>query len=142
MNKYTWSRDDALSVWSDVSEADKLDTDVQRSSTDERNMAPSRIEEGSLESILPKIVKESNLSERMNLENSVLVQTPKFVSFRHPTMQTDNVGNPIDSVAATRVMDQDGILRSTDRYDKTTPTHGDVEPISEKWAYRKFIKDS
>ena len=57
VNKYIWSRDDALSFRSDVVELDKLDTTVQRSSTDERNTAPSRIEGGSLESISPKIIK-------------------------------------------------------------------------------------
>ena len=57
-------------------------------------------------------------------------------------MQTDNVGNPIDSVAANRVVDQDGIQRPTDRDVKTTPTHGDVETMTEKLEYRKFIKDS
>ena len=44
MKKYIWSRDDALSVRSDVSELNKLDTAVQKYSTDERNTAPSRIE--------------------------------------------------------------------------------------------------
>ena len=78
----------------------------------------------------------------MNLANSVLTQTPKFLSFRHLPMQTDNVGNPIDSIAATRVMDQDGILRRADRDFRTLLTHGDVETMSKKLAYRKFIKDS
>ena len=68
MNKDIWSRYDALSVQSDVGELDKLDTAVQRSSTDESNTAPSRIEECSMESIFPKTVKESNSSERMNLD--------------------------------------------------------------------------
>ena len=57
-------------------------------------------------------------------------------------MQTDNVGNPISSIAATRVMYQDEIRRPTDRDVRTTPTHGDIENISENLAYRKFIKDS
>ena len=57
-------------------------------------------------------------------------------------MQIDNLGNPIDSIAATRVMDQDGIWRPMDMDIKMAPTHGDIEAISEKLAYRKFIKDS
>ena len=48
VNKQIWSGDDNFSVQSDVGEADKLVTAVQRSSTDERNTASSRIEEGSL----------------------------------------------------------------------------------------------
>ena len=61
-NKNIWSGDDNFSVRSDVSKADKLDTAVQLYSTDERNTEYSRIEEESLESIFPKIIKESNLS--------------------------------------------------------------------------------
>ena len=41
MNKDIWSRDEALSVRSDAGKLNKLDTAVKRSSTDERNMAPS-----------------------------------------------------------------------------------------------------
>ena len=42
MKKYIWSRDDALSnVRSDVGELDKLNTAVQQSSTNKKNMAPS-----------------------------------------------------------------------------------------------------
>ena len=79
----------------------------------------------------------------MNLANSVLVQTPKLVSFfRHLPMQTDNVGNLIDSIATTTLMDQYGIRRPTDRDVRLTLTHGDVETISGKLVYRKFIKDS
>ena len=39
-------------------------------------------------------------------------------------------------------MDQDGIWRPTDRDVRKAPKHGDVETISEKLAYYKFIKDS
>ena len=49
MNKDISSGDDVLStVRSDVDEADKLDTAVQRSLTNKRNTAPSRIEEGTV----------------------------------------------------------------------------------------------
>ena len=39
-------------------------------------------------------------------------------------------------------MDQDNIWRPTDRDVRTATMHGDVETMSEKLAYRKFIKDS
>ena len=78
----------------------------------------------------------------MNLVNSLGVQTPKLVLIRHPPVQTDNVGERIDGGVATRVADQNGIWRPTDSNIRTAPTHGDVESISEKLAYRKFIKDS
>ena len=95
-----------------------------------------------MDSICPKIIKESNSSERMNLVNSLLVQTPKLVSFGHPSTQTDNVGLLINSIAVTRVVDQDGIWRPTDRDVKMASRHGDIENISEKLAFRKYIRDS
>ena len=100
-----------------------------------------RIEEVSLESICPKIIKELNSSERMNLANSLLVQTPKLVSFGHPPMETYNVGHRSNRSVATRVVDQDGIWRPTDRYVRTAPTNGDIETISEKLVFRKYSKD-
>ena len=57
-------------------------------------------------------------------------------------MQTNNVGNPIYSIAATRIVDQYGFCRPTDREVRAVPTHSDIETISEKLAYRKYIKDS
>ena len=104
VNKEIWSRDDNFSVRSDVVEAEKLDTAVQRSLTNERNTASSKIEEGSPKSICPKIIKESNSSEQMNLANSLLVQTPNLVSFGHPPMKTDNVVHRSDGSVATRVV--------------------------------------
>ena len=143
VNEDISSGDDVLStVWSDIVKADKLDTVVQRSLTNKRNTAPSRIEEGIPKSIFPEIVEESNSSERMNLTNSLGVQTTKLVYFRHPPMQTDNVGHRSNGSVATRVVDQYRIWRPTDRDIRTAPTHGEIETMSEKLAYRKFIKDS
>ena len=86
------SRDDVRStVRSDVGEADKLDAAVQRSSFDEWNTASSRIEESTPKIIFQQVIKQLDSSDRMNLRNSLSVQTPYLVSFRHPTIQTDNV---------------------------------------------------
>ena len=78
----------------------------------------------------------------MNFANSLGVQTPKLVSFRHPPMQTDNVGHRSYRSVATIVVDQDRIWRPTERNVRTQLTHVEIETISEKLAYRKFIKDS
>ena len=51
------------------------------------------IEESTPESIFRKVVKQLDSSEQMNLANSLSVQTPELVSFSHPTIQTDNVGD-------------------------------------------------
>ena len=77
----------------------------------------------------------------MNLANSLGVQTPKLVLLRHPPMQTDNVGDRRGGDVATRISYQDGIWRPTPSNIRMAPMHGYVEPISEKLAYHKFIKD-
>ena len=87
MNENILSRDDVrITVRSDVGKADKLDAAIQRSSTDEWNAAPSRIVEVCPKSIFREIVKQSDLSERMNLANSLSVQTPELVLLRHTPM--------------------------------------------------------
>ena len=63
MNEYISSRNDVRStVQSNVGEAEKLDTAVQRSSSDKWNTAPSRIVEGIPKGIFPEIVEESDSS--------------------------------------------------------------------------------
>ena len=103
---------------------------------------PSRIVEGSPKIIFPEIVEKSDSSKRMNLANSLGVQTPKLVLLRHLPIQTENLGERRGGGFATRTADQDGIWGPTLSNIKTAPTHGKIERISEKLAYRKFIKDS
>ena len=57
-------------------------------------------------------------------------------------MQTDNVGERRIGSVATRIANQDGIWKPTLSNIETAPTHGKIETISEKLAYRKFFKDS
>ena len=57
-------------------------------------------------------------------------------------MQTYNIGHRRYVSVTTRVMDQDRIWRPTERNVRTELTHGEIETISEKLAFRKFIKDS
>ena len=71
MNKNIWSVNYNFNLRSDEGKADKIDSIVQQFMTNERNTASQRIEEESLESVFSKIVEESNLSERMNLTNSL-----------------------------------------------------------------------
>ena len=142
MNKDISSRNDVWStVRSDVGKVDKLDTVVQQSSSNKWNAAPSRIVEGSPKSIFREIVKNSDSSERMNLSNSLSVQTPELVLIRHTPMQTDSVGEQRGSGTATRIAHQDGIWRPTLIKIKTAAIHGKSETKSEKLAYHKFIKD-
>ena len=142
VNKNISSGDDNFSVRSDVGEADKLNTAVQQSSTDERNTASLQIEEDSLESIFPKIIKESNSNKRTKLANSLSIETPKLVSFGQTPMERDNVGNHINGIVDTRIVEPNRIWRSTDKDDRMARTHEDIETIIEKLAYGKHIRDS
>ena len=78
LNKNIWSEDDNPRVKIDVEEAEKLDTIVQRSPTNEGNTASPQIEEEILESVFSKIVEESDSSKQMNLANSLGIKTPKL----------------------------------------------------------------
>ena len=143
MNEDISIRDDVRStVRNDVGEADKLDATVEGSSTNEWNTAPSRIEESTPKSIFRKVIKQIDSSDRMNLANSLSVQTPELVSFRHPTIHTDNVGDQRSGGVATRIANQDGVWEPTLSNIETAPTHGKIKTVSEKLAYPKFIKDS
>ena len=77
----------------------------------------------------------------MNLANSLSVQTPELVSFRHPTIQTNNVGDQRSRGVATRIANKDGIWMSTLSDIETAATHGEIETISEKLVYLKCIND-
>ena len=133
MNEYISIRDDVRStVRSDVGEADKLEAAVQQSFSDEWNAAPSWIVEGSPKSIFREIVEKSDSSKRMNLANSLSVQTPELVLLRHTLMQTDNVGERRSGGVATRIANKDGIWNPTLSDIEMAPTHGDIEKISEK----------
>ena len=143
MNKYIFSRDYVGStVRNDVSKADKLDVTIEGYSTDEWNTASSRIEESTPKCIFRKAIKQLDSSDRMNLTNSLIVQTPDLISFRHPTIQTDNVGDQRSGGVATRIANKDGIWEPTLSNIKTAATHGEIKTISEKLSYRKYIKDS
>ena len=52
-----------------------------------------------------------------------------------------SVGERRSGGVATRIANQDGVWRPTLSNMKAAPTHGESETISEKLAYRKFIKD-
>ena len=78
----------------------------------------------------------------MNLANSLSVQTPELVSFRHPTIQTENLGDRRSDGVATRIANKDGIWKPTLSNIETAATQGEIKIIIEKLAYHKFIKDS
>ena len=129
-------------VCNDVGEADKLDTTVDGSSTDEWNTASSWIEESTPKSIFRKGIKKLDSSDRTKLTNSLSVQTPDLVSFRDRTIQTYNVLDWRSGGIATRIANKDGIWEPKLSDIGTAATHGEIKNISEKLAYSKYIKDS
>ena len=78
----------------------------------------------------------------MNLTNPLSVQTPELVLLRHTSTQTDNIGERISGGAANKIANQDGIWEPKLSDIATAATHGKIEMISEKLAYRKFIENS
>ena len=110
---------------------DRSGATAEGSLTDEWNTASSRIEESTLKSIFRKGIKQIDLSNQMNLTNSLSVQTPDLVSFRHPTIQTYNVGDRRSGGGATRIAKQDRVCRPTVSNIGTAATHGKSETISE-----------
>ena len=77
----------------------------------------------------------------MNLANSLHVQTPYIVSFRYPTINTENVTDLRSGGVATRIADKDAIWGPKPSDIGTAATHDDIKNISEKLAFRKYIKE-
>ena len=114
MHTYISGRDNVRStVRNDVREAHKIDTTVDGPTTDERNTASLRIEECTPKIIFLKEIKKLDSSSQMKLANSVRVKTPDLVSFRDPTIQTDNLLDRRSGGVATRIAEKDGIWRSS-----------------------------
>ena len=118
----------------------KFDTHVHSSATQERNLELLCIEEVGVKSISPKLRKEFDSSVRVNLANSVLSESSKFISLRHPTVETADIRN-IDFTTSTRAKNLNRLWRGTERYDRLGYTHG-FETMSETTAYHNHIKNS
>ena len=81
------------------------------------------IEESTPKIIFRKGIKKLDSSDRMNLTNSLRVQTPDLVYFRDPTIQIDNVLDQRSGGVATRISNQDGIWEPTPSDIGTAATH-------------------
>ena len=142
MHKDISGRDNVRStVRNDLRIADKLDTTVDRLTTDERNTAYSRIVECTPKSIFRKEIKEFNSRSQMNLANYVPVKTPELESLRDLTVNTYNVTDQRSGGVATSIADKDGIWRPKPSNIGTAATHDKIKNISEKLAFRKYLKE-
>ena len=127
-------------VLSDAYNVNKFDTHVQRSTTQERNLELSRIEEESLKSIFPEIGPKFDSSAQVNLANSVLSESPNFKRLGHLPIATADIRN-LDYISATIPKNCNRLQRSADREDQLGYTH-DYETMSKTTAYRNHIKKS
>ena len=79
VNKDVWSVINTTSnVMSDANNIKKFNTSVKSSTTQERNLELSRIEEEILKSIFPELGSELDPSLEVNLANSVFREIPKL----------------------------------------------------------------
>ena len=142
VNKYIFSSssDTTSNLLSCMGSIEKFDTHVHGSTTLERNLELSCIEEVGVKIILSEIIKEFDSSGWMNLTNSVLSEIPKFKSLGHLTVKTADI-RIINFATSTRAKSLNGIQRDNKRGGRLGYTH-DVETLSETTDYRNHIKKS
>ena len=141
VNKKNWGVIDKTSnVLSDGDNVDKFDTNVQSSTTQERNLELSRIEEESVKSIFPELGSQLDSSVQVNLANSVLWESPNFKRLGHLPMETADILN-LNYIRTNRPKNCNGLRRNTDRDGRLRYTH-DFETMIKTTAYRNHIKNS
>ena len=113
VNEDIWSViDTTLNVLSCTDNVNKFDTIVHSSTTQERNLKSSRMIEVGVKSIFPELRKEPDPSVPLKLASSVLSESPKFITLRHPNIETVDIRN-LDFVTATRAKNLNGLQRGT-----------------------------
>ena len=100
-------------VMSDAENVKKSDTSVHSSTTQERNLELSFIEEESLKSIFPELGTKLDSSVQVNLANYVARESTKFKRLGHPPIETEDIRN-IKYISSTRPKNCNGLRRSTD----------------------------
>ena len=98
------------------------------------------MKEVGVKSIFPELGKEPDPSVQVNLVNSILSESPKFITIRHPAIETADNQN-LNSVTATRAKNLNRLRRGKERDDMLGYTH-DFETMNETTAYRNHIKNS
>ena len=103
--------DVATTVRSDIGVMKKLNTTVDRLTTNKRNTESTDIFEGAAESVFGKNSEQFDSSGRLNFAKSVPVESPDLVSFRDLPVQTHNVTDGGTGGVATSIADKDRICR-------------------------------
>ena len=142
MNEDILSGNDVTTtVRSDVQVAEKLDTTVEAFTSDKRNTESLGIIESAPKSMFIKDSEQFDSNGRMNLANSVPVETPDLVSFRDPPIQTHNVTDGRSGGVATSIADKDRVWRPRPSDIGTAATHDDLKNTNEKLAFRKYLNE-
>ena len=94
-------------------------------------MESSGIIESAPKSIFIRESKQFDLSGKMNLANSVPVETLDLVSFRDPPIQTHDVTDGRSGGVATSIGDKDRIWSPRPSNIGTAVTHDDLKNINE-----------
>ena len=131
----------ATTVRSDVGVMKKLDTTVDRLTTNKRNKESTDIFEGAAESVFGKISEQFDSSGQVNFANSILVESPDLVPFRDPPVQTQNITDGGTGGVTTRIVDKDGIWRAGPGDIRDAATHASDKDFNTKLAYRKYLND-
>ena len=75
-----------------------------------------------IKSISPELINKTVSSVRVNLENSVHSEIPKFISFGQPNVETADIRNT-DFATSTRAKNFNGLRRGTERDGRLGYTH-------------------
>ena len=117
-----------------------LDTSVDGSTTQERNSDFSCIEKVGVKSLPDKIVADLDPSIRVNLVNSIISESPKFIDFGLLTFDATDKPN-IAFTLSTRDKSSNGTGRDKLKAEWLASRH-DLEKASKKIAYSNHIKNS
>ena len=117
-----------------------LDTYVDVSATQERNSDFSCIEKVGVKSLPDEIVAHLDPNIQVNLENSIISESPKFINLGLLTF--DATGKPnIAFSPSTRAKYLNGMRREKSKADLLASRH-DFERVSETRAYSNHINNS
>ena len=117
-----------------------LNTSVDGSTTKERNLDSSCIEKVGVKSLPDEIAADLDPSIRVNLKNSIISKSPKFINLGLPNF--DATGKPnIAFAPSTRAKSLNGTRRDNFKEDWMASRH-DFERLSETTACSSHINNS
>ena len=127
-------------VLSNVRKSDKLDTTVDRPTTNENDAAGLRNVEDTPKSIFHEIINKFDSSNQVNFADSSGIKTPELVHLRDSPV--DTYDEPDNAGVATGITDEDRVwLERLREIGGTAATHDDPTQISETQKLKQLIKN-